>query len=88
MKLIKKYTVFWKVPEPNYTTFAGLKKDFHTLKSALDYIETEESPDDSCLHIQVSKTQPIDITYTYIKETEEGIETLSITKPLSKWKRK
>ena len=86
MKIIETYTVWWKVPEPNYTMYAGITKEFHTLKSALDFIESEESPDDSPMNIQVSKNQPIDITYTFIRETEDGKETKTITKPLAKWK--
>lgn len=88
MKLTETYTVNWNVKNMNSNTFfAGVYKEFHSLKEAIDFIESGKQLEDSIYPIQVNtKDWDVEIDYVYIKEDETGRECKTRTQSWKKWK--
>ena len=88
MKLSKTYTVHWNIKNINPNTFlAGVYKEFHSLKEALEFIESGKQLEDGIYPIQVNtENWDVEIEYVYIKEDENGRECRTRTQSWKKWK--
>ncbi len=89
MKIEEKYTVNWNVKEITCNTFfAGLFKDFDSLKDALDYIDSRQCPSEySSVFDMDPANWDVQIVYSYTKE-EGGklVEHKTRTLPYKNWK--
>lgn len=88
MKLSKTYTVHWNVPNINSNTFfAGVYKEFHSLKEAIEFIESGKQLDNCIYPVQVNtENWDVEIEYVYTKEDENGRESRTRTQSWEKWK--
>jgi hypothetical protein len=88
MKLSKTYTVQWNVKNINSNTFfAGVYKEFHSLKDAIDFIESGKQLEDSIYPIQVNTEDwDVEIEYVCTKEDENSRECSTKTQSWKKWK--
>lgn len=88
MKLSKTYIVYWNVKNINPNAlYAGEYKEFHTLKEAIEFIESGKQLEDCTYPIQVNTEDwDVEIEYVYTKEDENGRETRTRTQSWKKWK--
>ena len=88
MKLSKTYIVYWNVKNINPNSFyAGEYKEFHTLKEAIEFIESGKPVEDGIYPIQVNSEEwDFEIEYVYTKEDENGRESSTRTQSWKKWK--
>lgn len=88
MKLTETYIVQWNVKNINSNTFfAGVYKEFHSLKEAIEFIESGKQLEDGVYPIQVNTEDwDVEIEYVYSKEDENGRECRTRTQSWKKWK--
>lgn len=88
MKLTETYTVHWNVKNINYNTFfAGVYKEFHSLKEAIEFIESGKQLEDGVYPIQVNTEDwDVEIEYVCTKEDENGRECSTKTQSWKNWK--
>lgn len=88
MKLSKIYSVHWNVKNiDSNTLFAGVYKEFHSLKDAIEFIESGKQLEDGVYPIQVNTEDwDVEIEYVYTIEDKNGRVCTTRTQPWEKWK--